>query len=1013
MNARTVKSTGPAIVTMHSWLTEKAARSTIVDLILFQGMLMRFLQRLKQISTAHFPWISRANVDQLKKTIQNETRKLAWSGDSKEERSALETMRALCLALEEVFQTAAFNQPIHELLAQLKSQDDQVLALAVDELAHFWFDELCYEEKPLEVLPHLLAGNSSSILHAAVLLYLLRNHHTAYTILQSGFLHQFFADNCTEIQAVSDAYRLLALGRKPNEPCFWEAQALQKWTAILTAGIPGLEKHALNGLQSEVTLTQSPPNRLVFSITGVPINWDKLYARFGHDFLIEILRFKQESNGFIETQLSKTLNDMPLNALKTLYQTITTSVAEQDRMAILNQLGGLLNDERQKALFDARVVSAWILLATHPRLIPQLEDETLAASIQPNTLRKQHIPYAILLSNRARFRAYKKDINNAVFELCLNDLNWVVTPALLVHFYDDESIVSRCRDESDALLNTLRQCIDEHLPLKPECFIAILDVYRELSLRADRLRQFSPERSRYPTTDHELQALIIEAIFKQNKAALLSDLSWLSTVNQVIIDNTGYTEEEKKTAMRRTLQECLCFVDDHDFQERILQILNQEMPSMDTWKQAELGGMPLVIKALLNNNHALIQRFFQKGLSDAERLKQLTDIGDLLANKRPDDVSSDSKPRGERVLLRFMRGAYAQKITTRSALLNALKLYPAWYLIKPDLDGNTLLHQAVNDWLMLDLLLAALTPQNRIECLNSRNQYGNTLLHTAMMYAKGPKKGYRAIQIILEAYATDEARLAAVKERNNDRQSVLRCSIYRQTGILSIDELKLVLDRYPREQRAQAILETDRYGVNLLGYIARTPATLALFLKEIPSEALLTGIRSHLVSGKMNALHQIGFNLEALLVLLKSLPQGLRLEAIIHEHIFLNEMMDAPEIFNAVLKTLSREHRFILLKSKVERFQLHYFWEELTDILKEKIEDMTEQLNGCGAQTRRRTPTFWVSGQMPMATLKDKLEDAKDFQALSAVLNAICELEQKLTPEEEPRNEQKKHRINQ
>lgn len=979
---------------------------------------MRFLERLKQISAADFPSTSLANIKQLKNTIQTESLRLAWSPDSQEnptkkELNALQTMRALCLALEKAFQPDQANRSIHELLAHLSSEDDDVLTLAVDEWADFLGEELCDEEHPLKILPHLLKGNNSAILQAAALLYLLRKNSTADAILQSGFLHQFFAHNCTDMQVVSNAYRLLSLGVKADEPCCIEANQLLKSVATVTYGISGFKGHALNGLLSKETLTQRPPKPLKLAITSTPKNWDKLYALFGHDVLFHISRADpDDTDGFLRKQTSRTLRGMSVEALHVLYQMVNTRVAEQDRWRMFHNLNASLHIDQKQALFDAGVVSAWILLSFAPELMNQIAPETLATRIHPDTLSKQHIPYAMRIVQHNTFREYKhninnSDINNAVFELCLNDLNWPVDPKSLDHFYEDRAIRLRCHNESLLLLGALRQLITARLPLTPEGFLTITDMYRHDNFRAKRLRQFSQERSVYPSTDYELQALVIEATFEHDKDSFVSNLSCLSIMNQAILDNTVYTAEEKRNARYRSVYECLTFIDNAPLQEALFSFLDKErtafpdldLRSLDCHRNATK-------KALLNNNRAFLQQhLFKQNMSDAERLEMLARIGKNLTQASSFDTFKDDHAF---ILFIYMSRflSLAQHKTTYSALFYVFSLYPTEYLTAPNSDGQTLWHKAVRAPNILTPLLEMLemsSPENSMQHLNIRDKEGNTLLHTAMDYSMSMnlKNDFMIKKRILAAYKTPEAQLAAVKQQNNRKESVLNCLMLNNN--ISNKDIELILSIYPPEQRCDAVFEKNNQGIHFLHWAAERPEVLKEVLKFIPSETLFTAIQER-TSDHKNRLKSHKFNPTTLLLFLNELPSEQRLNAIENEDILLNIMMKNPSIIKTMLNTLSREHRFIWVKTNMTKFQSNAascdYFDTLAHVLSEKIEDMPVYDEGNPVQTRRRTLSFWVPGQTSKDTLKNKIKQAVDLGALKNVLHDIGEWEERIKRDE-------------
>ena len=793
---------------------------------------MRFLHRLTLIAGSHFPIVSHNHILTLRKTLENETRQLAWASGSREEVGHLATMRALCLELERLSSDASPNLPIHERLAQVTSQDEAVLALSVNELADFWVDALRHEDNPLEALTDLWAGVGSSVLQASVLLCFLRKNTTADAILESGLLHHFFESNCIEMANVSAAYKCLSLGMKPDEPCHVEAQSLLQSASKVTPGIRGLEDYALNGIQSAEPLVLTPPQKPTFSITLVSENWDKLYALFGAKFLIQVLCGKPiDPTDFIQTHLSETLNSMGMDALHALYHAISTEVAEDFREGLFYQLGALLNDDVQRNLFSAGVVSAWILLAVNPLLIESLEPAEVAAKLQPHTLIKQHIPYAIALLNKAECGAHSDDICFAVFKLYLSDVNWVVYPGLLEYFYHQESILMRCREESMVLMTALRTCIHENLPLTADSYLTIGDVYRSHHLRVDRLRQFSREKSIYPTTTHELQAVVIEAMFHHSPDTCVSDLSWLSLMNQGIVDNPSYTAEEKNTALRRTLFECLCFIDNSALQHAIIHILNQDGSCVEDWKQARVGGMPLAIKALLNNNRALTQHYFPDGLPDVQRLEQFIHIRRQLTVDQLHQAGDYSTEQNASKLLIFMRASLLKQMTTPEALLNTFLLYPKWHreeFVQGRGSSCYLLHTLAFSARTLGLILDTMPLECRLSVCNVTNRFNDTLLHYAA------KNAPHAMGALLALYPK-ESLISALETRNTNDSTVLHCAISQLQDDLHHDShaattaaIESIWAVYPQSRRLSS-LANGRF----LRYASSVPGVLTVLFRTL------------------------------------------------------------------------------------------------------------------------------------------------------------------------------------
>lgn len=221
-----------------------------------------------------------------------------------------------------------------------------------------------------------------------------------------------------------------------------------------------------------------------------------------------------------------------------------------------------------------------------------------------------------------------------------------------------------------------------------------------------------------------------------------------------------------------------------------------------------------------------------------------------------------------------------------------------------DIDGNTILHRAVNYPLSLKTILSFL-PENKAPKL-SKNKAGDTLLHLV--------NNLESLKIILELYPTEKEKQRAIQEINLRRNNTLFLKANHP------EILEVMLSLYPTiKEKMAAINQPDAMGHTLLRYALINPESLEIILAIYPTQ-----------NGKLDAINTQGLlfpatqHPKALKILLAHIHPDARLEIVKQPYsadkrsrdTILHLASQAPESLKIILEIYPKKERLTAILKK-------------------------------------------------------------------------------------------------
>jgi len=219
--------------------------------------------------------------------------------------------------------------------------------------------------------------------------------------------------------------------------------------------------------------------------------------------------------------------------------------------------------------------------------------------------------------------------------------------------------------------------------------------------------------------------------------------------------------------------------------------------------------------------------------------------------------------------------------------------------------GQTILHTAAQQPKFLETILQCLQPKDLLAAVQTKDSNGNTVLQLA---TSNPN----SLEIILEQI-TEEDRLAAVQTKDSNGNTVL------QLVASNPESLKMILGRITAEECLTAVQDKDSSGYTLLQLVKSNPNSLKIILEQITEEDRLAAVQVK-DSYEQTVLHLVASIPESLRIILDQIPAELCLAAVqdkdSDEQTVLHRAASIPESLTMILQSLLPKDRLSAVQDK-------------------------------------------------------------------------------------------------
>lgn len=860
---------------------------------------MTYISTLQQIVPETFPWVSLLQLEKIQQILRQKSTRLArlkkaeseaFSLEDDNELAKLNTLQTVCTEI-----LAKEREPNDNIVLLFTQCDSVSQIIRLKEYINFLSTALTHEESPLPLLINLRIEDPLQF--AGVLIYLLNNDITAGGIFHSGLLHLFFEANSDNMEQVLKAYRILTDSVQTEDTIYLESRALLNLASEEGASThPFFIHYALNGqyypLPFQALKGHMPP--LSFTISTENLN--HLSTFLGPSFLLLALQqYSTNQNTLLQAFIFQALENMSIEALMTFYRGINTQMAQQERIPLFIQLGTFLNDARMDELFKQKGYK-WIALISRPTLLESLSHHELQ-KLSTSPLNVQDIEYVSRLLNDPKLSHHLNQIYRQIYALLLRHPELVTDDSPYINLIDTHTeTTSWCLQDISILRDELISGILQFgFPFTADSYMNINDIYRINKSKSDLLMQLNTQQSDYPQGNYELQTFIIRELFRHSPSFdLLSCLDGIHPVENY----ESYTPEDRILAKCRTLYECLTTENNPSLQTVIIHHLKTVFGEHD-WMHATPGHTPLIEKALLKGNCALLQYYFPLNMTEIDRLDQLEAIEEQLNQQN-------------KTLLQFV-------CSNSLAFTIALSLYPeahrleAW--LKTNANGDTLLHYAARLHPDNLALILALHPVNEyLHLLMEKNDEGNTVLHEV--------DDFNTFHVILAA-CPEHQRLLALLERNHQDEAVVHKVIEKP------DLLQSIFNGLSHDQRMQVLQITKGYQKKTLLHCSyHQPASFKIILESLPADQRLRALNSGNYVTHNTLKHAATSGNRAIVeIILTALTTNECIELMIaisenfsfymeSQNTLVHDLQNHPDLLVVFLKALPKERRQQILRVK-------------------------------------------------------------------------------------------------
>ena len=896
-----------------------------------------YISYFQENAAETYPWISAEQLVRIQFGLERKVARLvnlkkyqiaSFTSENEDELVKLRILRQAC---EEILSTGVeLTENIVLLFIQCTCVPQDIRLKEYIDYLNF---VLQHEESALPLLINLRIEDPLQF--AGILIYLLNKSIDEIDIFHSGLLHLFFDVHSCNIDQVVEAYRIFSSSIQEEEPLYLKSRSLLKLVSEKGGAThPSLRYYGLDGKyyssERHAINVEMPP--LTFTISSE--NLQLLSAFLGPFFLFRVLqKYLINQNPLLYTFIMRTLETISTKWLLILLSDINTQLTEPQRGALLTQLGKFLHDESVDKLFETKGYE-WIALVLRPTLLEKLSSSELR-QLTSSPLRPQDVKSVLGFLNEPKLSPYLNQILRQMYDLFLQ------RPKLI---NGDLQLMNNMRSYTETTIwclseiitfreDLIKEVLQQGSPFTADSYRIIYDIYRTNKSKTELLIELSSQKLDYPQGNYELQTFMIRELFIGD-----IDFDLMSCLNGIhpVENYENYTLEERENAQCRTLYECLSAVDNVQLQTLIIELLTSCFGEYD-WINAKPGCIPLIERALLNGNRALLLHYFPLNMTDLLRLDRLEMMEQELLTFQ------------EKTLLQFVSSNF-------HAFTVALSLYPVDYSISPWLKtnaaGDTVLHYVARMYPNNLSQILASHPKN--ECftqLMKKNNEGNTVLLEVIEL--------KTFQALLPYYPKDQ-RLAIFLQKDDLDQTlfhnvikypvllqaifnsltsdecmeVLKITLYSDESTLlqfsytEAESFKIILECYPPDQRLKAVKDYD----NLLrkGVIEGKSNIVEIILNalsadeciELIMEVFRNPISFYHQDEGTTLLHHSKVTPEVLLVFLKVLPKEYHLRILRAKNregetpLQVHKRRLKVTDFQAILNELSEEHRFEIIVEK-------------------------------------------------------------------------------------------------
>jgi ankyrin repeat protein len=807
---------------------------------------MSILDNLKKLSG--FPVLNKDAIESLKKSLDKDISKIQRIPKAirlPEEISLKSALKKDLALYDELLLLLKIKTPQSAYDVLTECEIPNLDADTLHELISYWQEKfnsaLQHEQNPLS-LSYLLSSKAANpILLVALIHSLIQKGSTANDLLLSSpLLYRYVLVNISVPDKISAVYELLEQTQSFSDPAVLTTLCTQAKTTT-----------AVKTRRSDFTLSGSTLYHQAEDVSGATLmhnyvpttsisltadNLKQLASLFAaEEFLLYLLQLP--SSAELNQYLTTKITTMPVAEVNALYQYILSSVAEEQRSAMLEKFSSYLTNDQVLELITKQQDFFWIVLFSNPALLKELDAASLSALVNNNPITLANMDYALKLLKYPELQSYNDDIHLSALQCLLQNPTVEVPKSVQSSFKKHPQASRWCKDFNDQILANFNQDILANLPLTEHSYINITDSYNNKLPQWRMLEKLSPLPLHYPHDVYGAQGCIMKELL--DKGILTPEC--LDIFHPAYKYET-YKEESESyriAAKERSLLACLTEQNDALLQDWVIQAISEAPYNKSNLQSCVINNVPIIDIALTRENATFIKRYYSLFPADITKKDNNGNTALHLAALYPESLKAilELLPENERLL--------------------AVK--------EKNNNGDTVLHKALYYPKLLRVILELLPEDARIAVFNEKNDNGDTSLHQVAYYPE-------SLRVILDLYPENE-RLAAVKEKNNDGDTLLhKATSYPES-------LRVILDLYPENERLTAVKEKNIFGNTLLHNAANNPESLRVILDLYPENERLAAVKEKNNNGD-TLLHKVTSYPESLRVILDLYPENERLAAV-------------------------------------------------------------------------------------------------------------------------------------
>lgn len=419
-----------------------------------------------------------------------------------------------------------------------------------------------HEAYPLRLLPLLYQTEiDSPIQFVGLVNYLICQRFTPIEeIASSGLLHYYFKINIAYQENIKQAYSLFS----EDDP---ETKKLLNIVSHHSAGLRGQENIALDASISDTPLDTLQMNEPHLAITISKKNLEGIYSVTGNVFLVHLLyKFlfnRATSNSLLHPNLTRTvpkefckecIKIMTLEQIGMLCQTILQQKTDaNDRKIIFALLNDYITPEKIALLIQQKPVSRWWLLCVNVELAKARLNplDAIEQWLANNPLSSDTVYIACTLAENLTDTESKKLIHRACFDFYLNhpDVDIYTLVQSRISPIANRDYRPWYDEQENNFTQTLRACIENNIPLTPDSYINIMDIFYEHKKKLSVMRALSGLEhfgvNAYPTDKYCVYREIIDQSAKKQDFNFQQLLEIVNPGHQV-----DYMTERKRTLFK-------------------------------------------------------------------------------------------------------------------------------------------------------------------------------------------------------------------------------------------------------------------------------------------------------------------------------------------------------------------------------------------------------------------------------------------------------------------------------